>query len=152
MAECWVDVSASSTTTKYVLWTWGLSRCGQDGYNDSFGRENGVCVYICVCFVSECVCLFERERVCECVERVVQDRLPTQLPKPVSCSLCPQKWCVWGGSGIWKCYRFKSVFNKWRAIIIVTIKAQNHWWNLMNMTSLTQVQRETHWEKLCANI
>lgn len=82
--------------------------------------------------------------VCECVDRVVQGRLPTWLPEPVSRSFCPQKWCVWGGSGISKCYRFKSLFNKWTPIIIVTIKAQNHWWNLTtNMTSSTYGLRKT---------
>lgn len=111
MEECWVDVSAPSTTTKYVLWTWGLSSCGQDGYNDRFGGENSVCF------------------VWVCVDKVVQGRLPTWLLKSVSWSPCPQKWCVWGGFGISKWYRSKTLFSGFTDIIIMTIKAQNHKWN-----------------------
>lgn len=102
MAVCWVDVSASSTTTKYLLWISRLSSCGQDGYNDWFrGRR-------------VCVCVF------------MASKAAPSAPKSG----------VRGGSCVSQFYRFKSLFNKWMAIIVVRIKARNRWWiSMINMTS-----------------
>lgn len=60
--------------------------------------------------------------MCVWIKRYIEDY---DHMAPKACKR-PQKCCVWGGSGITKCYRYKSLSNQWITVIIVKIKAINH--------------------------